>query len=111
MHTDICHRRIGSNFAQLAKDALFDADGNLTFKPELWADVRQKIIPGFISELGYIPIPRIEYTDDQIDLVIENLALSGKNIFPNLITMETRNFAKLSAFNNIKYVTSFRTSA
>ncbi|TBU30300.1 hypothetical protein BD311DRAFT_236054 [Dichomitus squalens] len=99
---DPLNRQIGTNFAQLAKDALFDADGNLTFKPELWADVRQKIIPGFIEQLGYIPIPRIEYTDDQIDLVIENLALSGKNIFPNLITMETHNFAKLSAFNNIK---------
>ena len=67
--TDVTSRRIGSNFAQLAKDALFDADGNLTFKPELWADVRQKIIPGFIDQVGYVPIPRIEYTDEQLDLV------------------------------------------
>ena len=96
--------RIGHNFTQLAKDALFDSEGNLTFKPDLWADVRQKMIPGFIEQLGYVPIPRIEYTDEQLDLVIENLALSGKNIFPNVITVETRNFAKLSAFNDITFV-------
>ena len=49
-----------------------------------------------------MPIPRIEYTDESVDLVIENLALSGKNLFPNLISMEARNFAKLSAYKNIK---------
>ena len=99
--------RIGSNFTQLAKDALFDAEGNLTFKPNLWADVRRKMIPGFIEELGYVPIPRIEYTDEQLDLVIENLALSGKNLFPNLITVDSRNYAKLSAFSDIPSAASF----
>ena len=97
--------RIGNNFAQLTKDLLFDGEGNLKFKPALWADVRQKVIPGFIEELGYIPIPRIEYTDEQFDLVIENLALSGKNIFPNLISIDVHNHAKLSAYNDIKYAT------
>ncbi len=92
---------------QLAKDALFDSDGNLTFKTDLWTDIRQKMIPAFIEELGYVPIPRIEYTDEQVDLVIENLALSGKNLLPNLVTIESRNFAKLSAWNDIKFVPSF----
>ena len=77
--------RIGNNFAQLTKDLLFDSEGNLTFKPELWADVRQKIIPGFIEQVGYVPIPRIEYTDDKLDLVIENLTLQGRNMFPKYV--------------------------
>ncbi|KAI0819333.1 hypothetical protein BC628DRAFT_1498440 [Trametes gibbosa] len=99
---DPLNKQIGNNFAQLAKDLFFDGDGNLKFKPELWADIRQQIIPGFIDQVGYVPIPRIEYTDEAVDLVIENLALSGKNLFPNLITMEARNFAKLSGYKNIK---------
>ncbi|KAI0644415.1 hypothetical protein C8Q79DRAFT_1011468 [Trametes meyenii] len=99
---DPLNKQIGNNFAQLAKDLFFDGDGNLKFKPELWADVRQQIIPGFIDQLGYVPIPRIEYTDESVDLVIENLALSGKNLFPNLVTMEARNFAKLSAYKSIQ---------
>ncbi|RPD78550.1 hypothetical protein L226DRAFT_543850 [Lentinus tigrinus ALCF2SS1-7] len=99
---DPLNKQVGNNFAQLTKDLLLDRDGNLKFKPELWADIRQKIVPAFIEEVGYVPIPRIEYTDEQIDLVIENLALSGKNLFPNLISMDVRNFVKLSAYNNIQ---------
>lgn len=33
---------------------------------------------------GYVPIPRAEYSDDKIDVVIENLILSGANLFPNV---------------------------
>ncbi|KAI0324999.1 hypothetical protein GY45DRAFT_1375112 [Cubamyces sp. BRFM 1775] len=100
---DPLNKQFGNNFAQLAKDLSFDCDSNLKFKPKLWADVRQQILPGFIDQVGYVPIPRIEYTDESIDLVIENLALSGKNLFPNLISMEARNFAaKLSAYKTIK---------
>ena len=80
---------------------LFDGQGNLKFKPELWADVRRKIIPGFIEQLGYVPIPRIEYTDEQVDLVIENLALSGRNLFPNLVSMEAHNYVRFSPYNAI----------
>lgn len=99
---DPLNKRIGNNFAQLTKDLLFDGDGHLTFKPELWRDVRQEIFPAFVDELGYVPIPRIEYTDEQIDLVIENLALSAKNILPNHVTVDAHNHMKLSAYKNIK---------
>ncbi|KAI0737543.1 hypothetical protein C8Q80DRAFT_1276300 [Daedaleopsis nitida] len=99
---DPLNKRIGNNFAQLTKDLLFDGDGNLQFKPELWRDVRYEILPAFIDQLGYVPIPRIEYTDEQMDLVIENLALSGKNIFPNLISVDAHNHVKFSAYKNIK---------
>jgi hypothetical protein len=40
---------------------------------------------------GYFPIPRAEYSDDKIDLVIENLVLSGPNLFPNVIEIEAHN--------------------
>ena len=77
---------------------LFDGDGNLKFKPELWRDVRQEILPAFIDELGYVPIPRIEYTDDAFDVVIENLVLSGRNLFPNIIEVRANNYFKYSPY-------------
>lgn len=73
----------------------------MQFKPELWNDIRKVILPSAIDRVGYIPIPRVEYTDDQLDLVIENLTLSGRNLFPNLVTMEAHNFVKFSPYNNI----------
>ena len=49
-----------------------------------------------------MPIPRIEYTDDALDVVIENLALSGRNLFPNVVSVEAHNFVKFSPYNAIR---------
>ncbi|KAL9715568.1 hypothetical protein Ac2012v2_000009 [Leucoagaricus gongylophorus] len=51
--------------------------------------------------VGYIPIPRIEYTDDSLDLVVENLALQGRNLFPNIFSLEANNYIKFSPYNTI----------
>ncbi|EMD37684.1 hypothetical protein CERSUDRAFT_105609 [Gelatoporia subvermispora B] len=99
--SDPLNRRWGSGWAKLTKDLLFDSDGNLQYKPELWQDIKNVILPGLIDWIGYVPIPRIEYTDDAIDLVIENMALAGSNLFPNVVSMEARNFLKFSPYKNI----------
>ena len=50
------------------------------------------------KQVGYIPIPRIEYTDDSLDLVVENLTLSGRNLFPNVIALEAHNYVRFSPY-------------
>lgn len=52
-------------------------------------------------QVGYVPIPRIEYTDDNLDLVVENLTLQGRNLFPNAIALEAHNFVKFSPYSAI----------
>ena len=101
MGEDPLNKRFGEDWARLTKDLLFDSEGSLKFKPHLWDDVRKVILPTVISEVGYIPIPRIEYTDDALDLVIENLTLSGKNLLPNVITMTAKNYFKFSPYSVI----------
>ena len=64
-------------------------------------DIRKVILPSIIDQVGYVPIPRIEYTDEALDLVIENLALSGRNLFPNLVSMEAHNYVRFSPYNAI----------
>ena len=82
MGDDPLNARFGQDWARLTKDLLFDSEGSLKFKPELWRDIRKVILPAVIDKVGYIPIPRVEYTDDSLDLVLENLTLSGRNLFP-----------------------------
>jgi len=102
MGDDPLNQRFGEDWARLTKDLLFDSDGNLKFKSELWGDIRRVILPTLIDKVGYIPIPRIEYTDDSLDLVVENLTLSGRNLFPNIVSMEAHNFIKFSPYNTIR---------
>ncbi|KAI0743264.1 hypothetical protein BC629DRAFT_1599620 [Irpex lacteus] len=98
---DPLNKRFGEDWARLTKDLLFDSEGSLKWKPELWLDIRKVILPAIIDQVGYIPIPRVEYTDDALDVVIENLALSGRNLLPNLVSIEAHNFIKFSPYNAI----------
>lgn len=65
-------------------------------------DIRRVILPTLVEKVGYVPIPRIEYTDDAIDLIVENLTLSGRNLFPNIVSVEAHNHMKFSPYDAIK---------
>jgi hypothetical protein len=98
---DPLNRQFGADWARLTRDLLFDSEGSLKFKPHLWNDIRKVILPQLIEQVRYVPIPRIEYTDDSLDLVVENLTLQGRNLFPNIIEMEAHNFIKFSPYDAI----------
>ncbi|KAF8874992.1 hypothetical protein BD779DRAFT_1450453 [Infundibulicybe gibba] len=102
MGEDPLNSRFGEDWARLTRDLLFDSEGSLKFKKELWGDIRKVILPALVDKIGYLPIPRIEYTDESLDLVVENLTLSGRNLFPNIISLEAHNFVKFSPYNAIK---------
>lgn len=48
------------------------------------------------------PIPRIEYTDNQLDLVIENLTMEGTNILPNIVAVDAHNHLSFSPYDAIQ---------
>ncbi|EKM74725.1 hypothetical protein AGABI1DRAFT_103321 [Agaricus bisporus var. burnettii JB137-S8] len=98
MGEDPMNKRFGEDWARLTKDLLFDSEGSLKFKPELWNDIRKVVLPQIINQVGYVPIPRIEYTDDALDLVVENLTLQGRNLFPNILAVEANNYIKFSPY-------------
>ncbi|KIM80670.1 hypothetical protein PILCRDRAFT_9478 [Piloderma croceum F 1598] len=60
------------------------------------ANKDEESLNSYVRKVGYIPIPRVEYTDDAIDLVVENLTLSGRNLFPNVV--EAHNFVEFSPY-------------
>jgi hypothetical protein len=98
---DPLNLRLGDDVKKLTKDLLFNEEGNLSFKPHLWKDLRTHFLPAIINQIGYVPIPRAEYEDNNIALVVENLILSGPNLFPNVVTLESFNSFKFSPYQNI----------
>ncbi|KAK0454266.1 uncharacterized protein EV420DRAFT_1695817 [Desarmillaria tabescens] len=99
---DPTNRKFAGGWTRLMKDLLFAEDGSLTFKSELWGDVRRTVLPMLVKKVGYIPIPRIEYTDDSVDIVVENLTLSGRNLFPNIVSIEAHNYMTFSPYSVIQ---------
>jgi hypothetical protein len=98
MGDDLLNKCFGEGWARLTKDLLFDSEGGLKFKTQLWNDTGKVFLPTLVDKVGYIPIPRIKYTDDTLNLIIENLALSGCNLLPNI---EAYNFIKFSPYSAI----------
>lgn len=88
------NKAFGKSLEKLFKDLGQDSSGTPTFKPDLLRDLRDVILPGFFQSVGYIPIPRIEYSDPMIDAIVENLVLEGDNLFPNEAEFGTDNYWK-----------------
>ncbi|KAI0544317.1 hypothetical protein F4679DRAFT_565450 [Xylaria curta] len=86
------NRAFSASLQKLFKDLGQDENGKSQFKPHLIKDLTEVIIPAAFENVAYIPIPRIEYSDPEIDAVIENLVLESDNFMPNVLEVASDNF-------------------
>lgn len=55
------------------------------------------VLPKAVSLVRYVPIPRIEYQDADIDLVIENLVFESDNFLPSKIRVDSNSTAEFTS--------------
>ncbi|KJR89898.1 uncharacterized protein SPSK_05930 [Sporothrix schenckii 1099-18] len=89
---DAQNQAFGKSVRKLLYDLGNDENGKQTFKPHLVKDVTNVILPATLESIAYIPIPRIEYSDSQVDAVIENLVLESDNFMPNVFEIYNNNY-------------------
>ncbi|GAP88921.2 hypothetical protein SAMD00023353_1700120 [Rosellinia necatrix] len=89
---DIQNKAFGASVQKLFQDLGHDENGKPQFKPHLIKDLTEVIIPAVFENVAYIPIPRIEYSDPQIDAIVENLVLESDNFMPNALEVASDNF-------------------
>ncbi|XXH04489.1 hypothetical protein Hte_010905 [Hypoxylon texense] len=89
---DAQNKAFGASLQKLFKDLGSDENGKATFKPHLVKDLTDVIIPAAFERIAYIPIPRIEYSDPEIDAVVENLVLESDNFMPNVLEVASDNY-------------------
>lgn len=86
------NKEFAVSMEKLFKDLGNDSEGKAEFKPHLIKDLTEVIIPGFFENVRYVPIPRIEVSDPQIDAIVENLVLEGDNLAPNMFEFGSDNY-------------------
>ena len=86
------NKAFGEAMQKLFHDLGNDEYGKPTFKPHLVKDLTEVIIPEFLINVRYIPIPRIEYSDPTIEVVVENLVVESDNLTPNVLEFSTDNY-------------------
>lgn len=89
---DPMNKRFATSVQKLFNDLGNDANGKPTFKPHLIKDLTEIILPAAFENIAYIPIPRIEYSDHQIDAVVENLVLESDNFMPNVMEVASDHY-------------------
>ena len=89
---DAQNKAFAAAMQKLFKDLGNDASGNSTFKPHLVKDLAETILPAVMEGIAYIPIPRIEYSDPQVDAIIENLVLESDNFMPNIAEVASEHY-------------------
>ncbi|KKF94975.1 putative protein C32A11.02c [Ceratocystis platani] len=69
-------------------------DGHIQFKPHLVKDLFEVFLPSLLSKISYIPLPRIEFSSTDFDVIVENLVLESDNFTPN--TAQWRSETKIN---------------
>jgi len=88
--TDPGLQALDASVRALTKDAFFDDKGRPVVKTELLEDLR-RVLPSIIKEnLANVPLPRLEYSDEDYDFVLDNVVLHGDAIVPRYVTVDTR---------------------
>ncbi|KAK1751636.1 hypothetical protein QBC47DRAFT_433602 [Echria macrotheca] len=91
---DPLNKSFANSLNKLFNDLGNDENGQPTFKPHLVKDLTEVIMPAIFENVAYIPIPRIEYSDHQVDAVIENLVLESDNFMPNVLEIASENYMR-----------------
>ncbi|KAK6526847.1 hypothetical protein TWF281_010043 [Arthrobotrys megalospora] len=78
------NKQFADSITKLLNNLGKDSNGKAVFKKHLVTDVTTVILPGFFETVRYVPVPRIEYTDKQFDVIVENLIIEGDNLMPNV---------------------------
>lgn len=89
---DPLNRAFGDSMNKLFTDLGNDENGKPTFKPHLVKDLTDVLFPYFFENVRYIPIPRIEYSDNMMDAIVENLVIEGDNLAPNVLEFGSDNY-------------------
>jgi hypothetical protein len=91
---DVQNRAFADSVQKLFQDLGQDENGKSTFKPHLLKDVTEVILPRFLETIHYVPLPRLEYSDPTVDLIVENLIVESDNLAPNILEFSSDNYWK-----------------
>ncbi|KAK9759551.1 hypothetical protein K7432_017343 [Basidiobolus ranarum] len=88
IQSDRTTQRFASDLEALTQSLFLDDSGNPTVRYDLIKDFA-KLIPVIAQKLEYLPLPRIEQSDEKIDMVLDNVVIKCSNIAPNFVHLKT----------------------
>ncbi|KAK9430848.1 hypothetical protein V1505DRAFT_406032 [Lipomyces doorenjongii] len=91
---DPLNKQFGDSLTTLFTNLGTDENGEVVFKKHLVKDITDVILPELFEKTRYVPLPRVEYTGPDLDVVVENLVIESGNFFPNLVDIQNHSFIR-----------------
>jgi len=91
IRTDPTTNKLITDIRTLFNHLMFDASGNVTWKPEEMRQFKILMLSLLLEELKYIPLPRIEGSTDKYDYVVQNAHFYGYDLLPDHININWEN--------------------
>ncbi|KAK9374244.1 uncharacterized protein V1513DRAFT_446467 [Lipomyces chichibuensis] len=85
---DPLNKQFGDSVTTLFTDLCTDEKGEVVFKKHLVKDITDVILPELFEKTRYVPLPRIERSGPDLDVVIENLVIESGNFVPNVLEIQ-----------------------
>lgn len=89
---DAHNKAFGQSMQELLTDLGCNTEGKVNFKKHLLKDIGNVILPSILAHVHYMPIPRIEFADPTVDVVVENLVIESDNLMPNILEFGSDNY-------------------
>lgn len=93
------NKAFAESIQKLFNDLGNDENGKPVFKKHLVKDLSSVILPAAFERVRYVPIPRIEVSDPQIDAIVENLVIESDNLMPNSLEITSDNYFRWARKN------------
>lgn len=74
-----------------------------------WADISQVLVPRLLGALHTIPLPRVEFTSEDVDLIIDNVRFTSDSFIPDAMYLRNHNEASCKK-GYAAYASEFSTS-
>ncbi|ORX91654.1 hypothetical protein K493DRAFT_264315, partial [Basidiobolus meristosporus CBS 931.73] len=88
IQSDRTTQRFANDLQSLTQSLFMDESGKPTVKYDLVKDFA-KLIPILAQKLEYLPLPRIEQSDEKMDMILDNVVIECSNIAPNFVHLKT----------------------
>lgn len=89
---DAHNKAFGQSVEKLFLDLGRNSEGKSVFKKHLLKDIGNVVLPTIFENVRYVPIPRIEVSDPNVDVVVENLVVESDNLMPNVLEFGSDNY-------------------
>lgn len=92
IRTDETTLKLNAAAEKLGRDLVFDEKGRLSFKvtQEVLDSMRQLILPLFLDQFSFVPLPRIETSDAEYDITIDHLVFPGSMVLPEHLDLKAK---------------------